>query len=71
MSSHKVVNRFFSLLNQHITKAAPNLSKYNVVVIGSNTGGLFSKHFEKLDKGKHSVYLATESDHVHLNLLRP
>lgn len=58
-------------MTHEIPKALPNLAKYDVVVIGANIGGLFTKHFSRLNHGKNSVFVAFDSSTFWKGLLRP
>jgi len=58
-------------LVKEVPKAAPGLSKYNLIVVGSNIGGIFTKNFSKFDQGKHSVFVANTEQSHKIGLLRP
>lgn len=71
MSFKNTFKKLLSKLAPEIPKAPSGLNKYNIVVIGSNIGGIFTKFFSKFDHGKHHVYVAHNETEHKIGLLRP
>jgi hypothetical protein len=70
MSFNNILKKLLSKLAPNVPKAPAGLSKYNVVVVGSNIGGVFSKFFSKFDHGKHHVFVAHDQQEHKLGMLR-
>jgi hypothetical protein len=70
MSFKNTLKKLLSKLAPEVPKAPAGLSKYNVVVVGSNIGGVFTKFFSKFDHGKHHVFVAHNEGEHKLGMLR-
>lgn len=52
------IQKMISKISPTIKTASNSLKKYDVIVVGSNLGGLFTKNFSHFNKGENTVMCA-------------
>ena len=56
------VTRGFAGINFSRKPVSKNLDKYNVLVVGANSGALFSRHFDQVAHGHYSMTVAFDEN---------
>lgn len=58
MAKKSFMDKLMQIISHQSPKAPVGLSKYDIVIVGSNIGGLLTKNIEKYDHGHHHVFVA-------------
>lgn len=56
-----MIDKLLSKLTKKAKIAPQDLKKYEVLIVGSNLGGMLTKNIEHFNKGKNNVFIATDS----------